>query len=70
MQPVPHFQAVDIPLNADGAAWLEEQCQANGAEGCPVHILRLSSNGKVTMLMPVYDAVRQRVGCKAMLMDA
>jgi hypothetical protein len=27
MQPVPHIQAVDIPLHADGAAWLEEQCQ-------------------------------------------
>jgi hypothetical protein len=67
--PVPHFQPTDIPLHADVAAWLEEQCQANGVEGCPVHILRFSSNGKVTMLMPVYDAVRQRLGCKALLMD-
>jgi hypothetical protein len=49
MQPVPHFQAVDNPLHAAGAAWLEEQCQANGAEGCPVHILRLSYHAHASL---------------------
>lgn len=65
----PRLGVINLPMFDDVDEWLLQECTAHaGLDGrvvSKVHVLELTQQGEVVMLMPAYQAERRLIGCDA-----
>jgi hypothetical protein len=60
---------VEILPDVDVDDWLLEVCREDSVDSAPVHILQMTNDGVVVVLMPAYQAYGCKVGCQAVLLE-
>jgi hypothetical protein len=66
---VPLPLPVDILPDHDVDDWLLEVCREDSVDSAPVHIVQLTKDGVMVVMMPAYQTGGCRVGCQAVLQE-